>query len=972
MKSHPSFRWLGGLALLGLTSVQALAAVTWLQADLDGTQSGTGSSATGKALVKYDSTGGLLSWTISWKDVAGTADDLHFHGPAATGVNAGVQVGVGTATNPRVGSATITPTQAADLLNGLWYVNLHTSDFPAGEIRGQVLPALQNYWPADEGTGTTTANTVSGTTAATLNGGVTWVTDATRGQVLSFDGAGGTYVDAARIGLLPPTQDFTWAFWSKTDPAQPVNNDIILGNRFPNEGWSKFTPTQFEYRDLAASFNTGLNYPDFTTGVWVHNAVVKSGSLFTYYRNGIALLNTTGAGTLPALTPLYFGGDPAAAGEGWQGQLDQIATWRSALPLRAVKGLADSSLTPPTTPLEVSAPVLQPIFTENFSGTLNQWNLTTRGLESNSAAGYDTPLLDAGTVILGGTTTSQYWFGSSIESKTTFDSRIETEVSVKRVLLSNIGTAGRSSLWIVGDAAHYLHFSQNLGENGWQYNARDDGGLGGLNPTGGGNNLGLLDSLDGDGGEHTMRLRLIPGVTSGSLNVEIYLDNTLAAVHGFTNFPNTFTVVLTGQARAIGDNVAATFDDVLVSRQQVANLPPVFAAGSYVLPTATAGTIYNNTLTGRATDPESASLTYTATGAPAWLSVAANGALSGTPGPADTGVRTFQIRVTDPGGQTADATFSLRIQEAAAPALTLTGWWPLNDGSGTNVRSVAGNAVAGTLMNPDTGGLGTNGSAWFSDPAKGTVLSFDGNDGTGSWVLVGSPPTTGNFPNPGLSGDFTLTCRVKSAQGPNNDIIIGNRFNTANAELTPRQFVKLTPSAFEWHWNGAGQNVDFPDLPQDVWMHLAVVKDGPALTYYRDGVPTGTATITGAPDQDLPLFFGGQGVENWRGYLSDVRLFSTALTDAQINTVMADTNLPVATLDVTSVSVAPDRSVTLTWPAAAGSVYSIWASTSLAADSWVEVADSITTGSYTVMPGGIPNTATEPRLFFQVRQFNAP
>ena len=34
--------------------------------------------------------------------------------------------------------ATITPAQAADLVEGKWYVNLHTAAHPGGEIRGQV------------------------------------------------------------------------------------------------------------------------------------------------------------------------------------------------------------------------------------------------------------------------------------------------------------------------------------------------------------------------------------------------------------------------------------------------------------------------------------------------------------------------------------------------------------------------------------------------------------------------------------------------------------------------------------------------------------------------------------------------------------------------------------------------------------------------------------------------------------------
>ncbi len=60
------------------------------------------------------------------------------------GVNAGVQFDIGAVSglaSPMVGNATITAQQADDLISGLWYVNIHTTAFGGGEIRGQVVPA---------------------------------------------------------------------------------------------------------------------------------------------------------------------------------------------------------------------------------------------------------------------------------------------------------------------------------------------------------------------------------------------------------------------------------------------------------------------------------------------------------------------------------------------------------------------------------------------------------------------------------------------------------------------------------------------------------------------------------------------------------------------------------------------------------------------------------------------------------------
>ena len=71
--------------------------------------------------------------------LSGPATAAHFHGPAETGKNAGVAVAIPNATSsPVEGSATLTDAQAADLIAGKYYVNIHTAANPGGEIRGQV------------------------------------------------------------------------------------------------------------------------------------------------------------------------------------------------------------------------------------------------------------------------------------------------------------------------------------------------------------------------------------------------------------------------------------------------------------------------------------------------------------------------------------------------------------------------------------------------------------------------------------------------------------------------------------------------------------------------------------------------------------------------------------------------------------------------------------------------------------------
>ena len=88
----------------------------------------------------------------------------HFHGPAEPfelisgqlggtdldprqnphqlGTNADVTVVITPSTSPFEGSATLTDAQAAELMAGQWYVDVHTAAHPGGEIRGQLAKGM--------------------------------------------------------------------------------------------------------------------------------------------------------------------------------------------------------------------------------------------------------------------------------------------------------------------------------------------------------------------------------------------------------------------------------------------------------------------------------------------------------------------------------------------------------------------------------------------------------------------------------------------------------------------------------------------------------------------------------------------------------------------------------------------------------------------------------------------------------------
>lgn len=92
----------------------------------------------GTADVTYDTASKMLTWKVTYSGLTGPATMAHFHGPAEAGKNAAVVIPFKDAASGAEGSATLTDAQAADLMAGKMYINVHTEANKGGEIRGQV------------------------------------------------------------------------------------------------------------------------------------------------------------------------------------------------------------------------------------------------------------------------------------------------------------------------------------------------------------------------------------------------------------------------------------------------------------------------------------------------------------------------------------------------------------------------------------------------------------------------------------------------------------------------------------------------------------------------------------------------------------------------------------------------------------------------------------------------------------------
>ena len=131
------------IAASTLCSSVAVAATIQLSSQLSASQEvpPVASAGKGQLQASLDTATSQLRWEVVYSGLSGPVTAGHFHGPATKADNAGVAIGFKSNLNsPLIGETTLTPAQMGELLAGKWYVNLHTAQYPKGEIRGQVSP----------------------------------------------------------------------------------------------------------------------------------------------------------------------------------------------------------------------------------------------------------------------------------------------------------------------------------------------------------------------------------------------------------------------------------------------------------------------------------------------------------------------------------------------------------------------------------------------------------------------------------------------------------------------------------------------------------------------------------------------------------------------------------------------------------------------------------------------------------------
>jgi len=135
-----------------LISVAAVSAQKRFVAALSGAQENpaNGSGGKGTCTIVLNAAETQITVNCTFTGLGTNLNAAHIHGNAAVGVNAPILfgfTGLPTATGGTIGplNFTLTAQQVLDMKAHLYYVNLHTTGIPSGEIRGQVKQAHTIY-----------------------------------------------------------------------------------------------------------------------------------------------------------------------------------------------------------------------------------------------------------------------------------------------------------------------------------------------------------------------------------------------------------------------------------------------------------------------------------------------------------------------------------------------------------------------------------------------------------------------------------------------------------------------------------------------------------------------------------------------------------------------------------------------------------------------------------------------------------
>ncbi len=372
-------------------------------------------------------------------------------------------------------------------------------------------------------------------------------------------------------------------------------------------------------------------------------------------------------------------------------------------------------------------------------------------------------------------------------------------------------------------------------------------------------------------------------------------------------------------------NFDGILDDVIIkkvamSADQIADLAngnqaPQVIASKVDGGDASIGVPYSGSVAGSISDPDGGTITYDKVYGPAWLSVASNGSLSGTPGVGDAGPQYATIRGSDAAG--AMSYTLLEINKPAPPDFEAgpVAYWDFDDvalgaANGSALPDSDGYTVWRKAATDKTGN-GNHLTTWDYDFA-GFDWSTSSPQGDFSIVAAGSFPAAYTWSDQSapsgidaesvVLSNFTVEALVTTT-GSGIRTAVGRdaRYVAGNASLSAFYLGvgdNDHPRALMVDENGTSVEVvaDSITVPNDdsTWYHLAAVKSGDTLALYVNGVEENAVTVpglgalakgvqsgsdwhTGGWSLGRGLYAGGH-VDRWFGHIDAVSISGVGLT----------------------------------------------------------------------------------------------
>jgi hypothetical protein len=220
-------------------------------------------------------------------------------------------------------------------------------------------------------------------------------------------------------------------------------------------------------------------------------------------------------------------------------------------------------------------------------------------------------------------------------------------------------------------------------------------------------------------------------------------------------------------------------------------------------------------------------------------------------------------------------TFIAQISIAGVESLVL--YMTFDEGAGDVVKDLSGKGNDGTVKN----------TKWV-DGKIGKALEFSGS----SYVDI---PNSDSL---SMEQAVTVMAWVSMKSGTSGEMAIVSKGQWAANDL-PYELT-ITPGAtiFWQFYDAAGRDsCRPPSPPAGEWHHIAGTYDGVTFTCYIDGVMAMQAVYNGKlPQNTASVTVGKRSKTNdcyFNGTIDEVAIFSSALSEEEVNSVMNGINLSV-------------------------------------------------------------------------------